>query len=115
MPTTFQTAATITRISTRADGSMGLSVVTQELQDKDIATLLKYRNSYGWFLFKENEFKDEEVPAGEARDERKTPCQRLRGVLYRNFELTGKPKGEFDNWYRGEMERIIDHFKKKLD
>ena len=114
---TFQIAAQLTGISTRADNSIGIRFVTStEIINKDeLVTLLSFNHAMGWLLFRENAFKDEDVPAGDATDSRRTPSQRLRGVLYRVFEATGKPKGEFNQWYLNEMERIIDHYKGKLD
>ena len=113
---TFQIAAQLTGISTRADNSIGMRFTTcKEVLDKDeLVTLFSYNHQIGYLLFRENAFNDEDIPAGDAQDDRKTPSQRLRGVLYRVFETTGKPKGEFNQWYLNEMERIIDHYKDKL-
>jgi len=60
---------------------MGVRVVTQELSEEDMRTLIGFNNKYGYMLFRENEFKDEEIPAGDSRDDRKTQAQRFRGVL----------------------------------
>ena len=46
-------------------------------------------------------------------DERKTPSQRLRGCLFRLYEQRGK-NGDFEIFYRAQMERIIDAVKNKL-
>jgi hypothetical protein len=116
MAKTFQCPAQITGISTKADRSLSIRLTTdREMSAEEAVLLMSYVQQSGWFLFRANEFTDEDVPAGDARDSRKTPSQRLRGVLYRVFELTGKTKGEFDSWYVGEMERIIDHYKAKLE
>jgi len=116
MSRTFQVAAQLIGISTRADNSIGMRFVTnKEVLDKEeLVTLFSYNHQLGWLLFRENAFDDVDIPAGDAQDSHKTPSQRLRGVLYRVFELTGRPKGEFNAWYLNEMERIIDHYKDKL-
>jgi hypothetical protein len=61
--------------------------------------------------------KDEEelIDSVDADIETKTPSQRLRGVLYRNFEQENKGCKDFKEYYRIEMERIINHYKQKLD
>jgi hypothetical protein len=48
-------------------------------------------------------------------DNLKTPSQRLRGILYRNFEQDGKGYRDFNTYYIAEMERICEHYKNKLD
>jgi len=115
MARTFQCAAQITGVSTKADRSLSVRLCTSREMPPDETTLLiSYVQREGWFLFRENEFKDEDVPAGDAVDDFKTPGQRLRGVLYKIFRQTGKPAGEFDAWYRNEMEKIITHYKNKI-
>ena len=48
-------------------------------------------------------------------DTLKTPSQRLRGILYRNFEQDNKGYRDFNTYYLAEMERICEHYKNKLD
>ncbi len=48
-------------------------------------------------------------------DTNKTPSKRLRGVLYRNWELDKKGYKTFEDFYRSQMEILIVHFKGKLD
>lgn len=115
MARTFQVPAMLTGLSTRARKEYGLRFVTNyEMSTEDAVTMLSFHNQRGWLLFRENEFNDDEVPAGDSPDSRKTPGQRLRGVLYRVFQETGKPVGEFNSWYVSQMESIIQHFKDKL-
>lgn len=45
----------------------------------------------------------------------KTPSQRLRGVLFRAFERDSEGCKDFKEYYRLKMEKIITHFKGKLD
>ena len=44
---------------------------------------------------------------------RKSQSQRLRNVLYKVWQQDGE--GEFKEYYRHQTERIIEHFKNKLD
>jgi hypothetical protein len=45
----------------------------------------------------------------------KTPSQRLRNTLYRNWEQKNNGFLIFREYYSHEMEKLIDHYKKKLD
>ncbi len=48
-------------------------------------------------------------------DKSKTPGQRLRAVMYRNFEKADEGYKAFPDYYKAKMEAVIDHFKTKLD
>ena len=45
----------------------------------------------------------------------KTPSQRLRGILYLNYEKDNEGYKDFTTYYVSKMERICDHYKTKLD
>jgi len=111
----FQVPSILTGIRLTADHGVSLSFHTQELSDTDKMAVFAYHQQKGWLLFRENEFNDADAPDVDAPDDSKTPGQRLRGVLYRVFETTGRQKGEWGAWYCTEMERIITHYKGKLD
>lgn len=46
-------------------------------------------------------------------DDKKTPSQRLRNVLFVKWKQEGGD-GEFKEYYKVYMEKIIDHYKAKL-
>lgn len=96
----------VKKITTLADGSFKLELVTQELDDETALALIKNRNK----------FIDEvvEVPAIE-EDAGKSPSQRLRGVIYRLWEQNGKEGGSFEIYYRMVMELLIEKYKEKLN
>ena len=48
-------------------------------------------------------------------DPGKSPGQRLRGVLYRNWEKDPEGYKAFHDFYIVKMDKLIDHFKEKLD
>lgn len=110
----FQLPAILAGIRFTADRGLSLSFHTQELTDQQKIDCSKYHQAFGWLLFRENEFDAGDVPDVDAPDDSKTPGQRLRGVLYRVFEQTGREKNEWPQWYVGEMCRITDHYKGKL-
>lgn len=105
--------AYLTGFSSRSDGSAGIRFTTQELSEGDFAGLKKSLNAFGWLIFSENNVQDEEIPDEEAEEDKK-PSRRLRASLYVLWEQNGK-KGEFESYYREQMEKIITHVKSKLD
>lgn len=105
--------AYLTGFSSKTDGSAGIRISTQELQAQDFAELQAHLNTFGWFMFSENDIQDEEIPDEDA-EENKRPSQRLRAVLYRLWEQAGK-SGTFESFYRERMEKLIEHIKGKLD
>jgi hypothetical protein len=117
MAKTFQSPATLTGIVPKADGSLSLRFVTeQELTPTEKLTALEFFNSRGWVLFRQNEFKPEDVPTKDAEnDETKSPSTRLRNVLFVYWDQKKKNKTDFDTFYRQEMNKIIEVVKDKLE
>lgn len=103
--------AAFDRVSTRKDGSLGLTFSTQELPVVDKVTIMDFVGGYGWLLFSQSEKEVVKVPPAPARDGR-TPSQRLRGVIYRLWERTNA--GDFETFYRRSMERAINQVKEIL-
>lgn len=110
----IQVPAIFTGFSTRADGGATMRFATNELKADDFGMLAKMHNEFGYVMFKPNEYTDEDIPKGDATDERKSPSQRLRGVLFVWWEQLGKP-GEFEGFYRMQIDKIIMSVKDKLD
>lgn len=102
----------------KSDGSVKLEFETRELSGVDIAVLADYRMKEGWLMFAANE---KELDEAEVPDEKanpmigqKTQAQRLRGVIYRLWEQSGK-KGDSEAYYRSVMESLIDQLKERLE
>ncbi len=55
---------------------------------------------------------EDDVPLDEG--ESKTPSQRLRAVLFVYWKEVKGGKGDFNAWYRGIMEKLIEQYKGKL-
>ena len=96
----------------KADGSAGLRFATQELTSDEFAELKKNLNSFGWLVFDSQE-EALEVPTEKISDDTKKPSVRLRAVLYLLWQQKGG-EGDFDAWYRGQVELIIERIKAKL-
>lgn len=106
-------AAYFTGFSSRSDGSAGLRFATQEITSEEFAELSKALNQFGWLLFKENSISSEDIPDEDATEGKK-PSQRLRASLYILWDQNGK-KGDWESYYRLQMDKVIEHVKSKLE
>jgi hypothetical protein len=105
--------AILVGFSSHADGGAGIRFTTNELMGEDYVNLAGHKGKFGWLIFNENEVQDEDIPKMEA-EETKTPSQRLRAVLFVLWKQEGS-KGNFEDYYRSRMEKLIDVLKNKLD
>lgn len=110
----FQVPAILTRIGYLKDKGLSLGFSTNELTDEEKVLISKAHQSFGWLLFSENTLKEEEVPKEDAEFGRKTQSERIRGTLYRYWQKLGS-KGDSETFYRQETEKIIEHYKSKLN
>ena len=119
----------IDKVSTLADGSLRVYVGTPELSHETMVSVFSLIKKPGFVLISTNPINQDQIDAVEkattnAEFSEKTPSQRMRGVLYRLWEKT-QPKTmngdgvmeyvDFDLFYKRQMNKIIDHFKAKLD
>lgn len=93
---------------------------TNELTPEQLTGIAVNINKFGYLAFKETPFKDKEREVLEQmtpdyNDTGKTPAQRLRGVLYRVWEINSEGYTDFNLFYQFQLEKIISHFKSKLD
>lgn len=108
----------ISKISTMADRTLRWQIdMARELSDEEMAQAFRFRGMDASIAFKESPFTDEEVQGlpDAPFEKQKTPSQRLRAVLYRVWEVSAAGGLLFDDWYRVEMERIINAQKEKLE
>lgn len=112
----LKSQAYLTGIRSLKDGSVQYTFETQEVGPDEGSAAFALRNAFGWLLFAERELRSDDIPEGVSAQgaKRKSPSQRLRNVLFRVFENTASEL-TFDRWYEVEMEKLIDHYKKKLD
>jgi len=102
--------------STLKDRGMSLRFTTQELANEEQIAIIDMCHNMGHLLFKANEIQESDIPDGDVY-EGKTPSQRLRGVIFAYYQqLGGKEKrGDFEVFYRGQVESIINKYKKVLE
>jgi hypothetical protein len=109
--------AQLTGVASRKDRSYSLKFETRELRGSEAATLLDLLQNEGWLLFSPNDnLAEVDIPdeKADAMMGTKTQAQRLRGVIFRVWEMKGS-QGSFDQYYTSVMENVIDKFKEQLD
>lgn len=115
-------AAQVDGLQSRKDKTLTVRFVTQELAPEKSAELFRLQNALVYVAVKPEDFGQEEREAleREKADELeigggKTLSKRLRDVLYILWQQ--KPDGYKDSnsHYIAQMEKIIQHYKNKLD
>jgi len=110
---------TLDRANRKKDKSVSLTFTTQlEQTSKEFMEIDKLLNDSGVLYFKNSgNLTTEEVKALESTEievEGKTKSQRLRNVLFVYHKQLDN-EVSFNDFYSDEMERIIQHFKNKLE
>ena len=102
------------------DKTMKIVFETNELEPQQLIEIVNNSQKFGFLAFKNDELKDVEIKMLEGLksdydDKGKSKAQRMRGVLYRNWEQNNLDYEVFDDYYNHKMEKLITHFKNKLD
>lgn len=101
----------------KADRSVKLEFETRELASVEIAILADSRQTEGWLVFSNaDDITEADIPdeKPDSMTGQKTQAQRLRGVIYRLWEMNGK-KGDSESYYKSVMESLIEQLKDKLE
>jgi hypothetical protein len=113
------TGAIVERIATRKDKTAAITIGTQELNPKLASDLFGLMQTYCYVGFKSESFTTKEIDEIEKIKtdipNLKTPSQRLRAVLFLNFQTDPKGYETFDSYYMAKMEQIIEHFKNSIN
>lgn len=113
------TAAILDGYQRRKDKSVSLRFITQEKTSGEIADIDRLIDTFGIVYFRGQErINQDEVDELDAveldlYDQPKSQSQRLRNVLFKVWKQD--EQGEFKEFYKHETERIIQHYKNKLD
>ncbi len=108
--------AILSGVASRKDRSYTLKFETREL-GKDAAMLMELLQSEGYLLFSPNsDLTEADIPdeKADAMTGQKTQAQRLRGVIFRLWEQSGK-HGNSEQYYQIITENLIDQLKEKLE
>ncbi len=97
------------------DGGASITFHTQELGKEEKVEVMEYFDSFGHLMFSRNEIDISDIPKGNAANETgKSPSERLRNSLFVLWKSQNKG-GDFDIWYKHQMERIIEQVKSRID
>ena len=102
------------------DKSLNITFETNELNPQELLGVAENLGQFGYLAFKNEPFKAEEKQMmqdleTEFDDKKKSSSQRLRGVLFRMWQKDNEGFDTSVRHYDHHMERIINHFKSKLD
>jgi chemotaxis regulatin CheY-phosphate phosphatase CheZ len=111
-------AGEIEGIQSRADKTWKLTIGTSELSPQTIALIADSQNKASYIVIKSEEYSRSEIDAIEKvsieYDEKKSPSQRLKHVLYRAWENDAEGYEDSELYYRFKIEKFITHVKSKL-
>src|SRR4030042_1476012 len=112
----FQITAHCVKIAT-AGASLRIIFDTQENLSPDAkGVLFSYYDKLGWLCFAVRQIENDDLlqlPVLKI-EEKYTPAQRMRNVMYRIWEQDDHGKNTFDEFYLWYMEKMIEKLKEKL-
>lgn len=115
-------AAQLDGYTPRKDRTVSVRFVTQELTPEKVMKIHEELDQYGVLYFRAGDepMTDEEVDVLDSvdvdvYDKPKTQSQRIRNVLYKMFERNNEGFEDFKKFYQYYTEKIIDHFKQRID
>jgi hypothetical protein len=109
----------VEHIASRRDNTLKMVIGLQEMHSSKAGELFALQNRLSLIAFKGAEFKDNEIEALESIDLDieevvKSPSKRLRNVFYRLWEQNNEGYTDFNMYYIGKMDMLIEHYKGKL-
>jgi len=108
----------IESIATRKDNTISIRLACNELAPSDVGVIMSMHNKYAYAAIKPENFTKTELDLIQNLkvDESigKSPSQRLRGVMFRNWENENEGYKDFEGYYINKMDQIITHLKNKL-
>ena len=112
-------SAQLEGMQSRADKSWKLTFGTQELSPIEIGSLGQMQQAICFLAINPNPFTSDEKEMientkAELSETGKTQSQRLRGVLYVNWQNDNQGYDNFHDYYISNMDKVINHFKSKL-
>ena len=111
--------AQIEGLTSRKDKTIKVTFGTQELSPADAAQIFQLNQRFCYIGIKEELFQQEDIDTIDSiktdLEVNKTPSQRLRGILYINYQQDNEGYKDFMIYYLGKMDKLCEHFKSKLD
>jgi hypothetical protein len=115
----FQCASAIEKVETRSDGTLKLTIGTQDLVPDEEAKLMRLRRKQGWFMFAEIPIEDVDLsdipdfiprPKGE-----KSLSQKERDIMFVYWKEKTDQKIPFEEWREKIIEKRIEGWKQKIN
>lgn len=100
-------------ISSMKDGSVKFSVYTAELRPSERGLIMEYHGKACRVAVFPHEGEPPDTVQVDTERGSKSPSQRLHAILYVLFQHE-KPLGDFDTFYKRQVEKYIDLIKTKL-
>ncbi len=111
-------AGQIESLATRKDKTIRLTIGTQELTPAEAAEVFQLNQQFCYIGLKPEPFTSNESETIESLktdyDSIKSPSQRLRAILFRNYELDSEGYKDFNLYYIAKIDKICEHYKAKL-
>ena len=110
----IKTQAIITGVRAKVDKSLGLTISTPELSIPQKALFMEFQGINSEILITPLDEKSEGVEKINKEIETKSLSQRLRAVLFILWKQK-TDQGEFEDFYKMKMEKLIEHFKSQIE
>lgn len=110
----ISTEAIFTSFGSRVDGSLSFRGTTPELTTTEKVALMDLHNKQVKLLIQPMDETPDEVLTVHKILDFKTPSQRLRGVLFIEYQQQ-KPDCTFEQHYITRMEQIMERIKERLE
>lgn len=112
----FQVPSTLEGITLLKDGGVSIRFHTNELSTDEISAISKWFQQFGWLLFAASEHDESVLELEQIRKDTggKSPSQRLRAVIYIEWQQSGEHDLTFEQFYARRMEQMIGYVKRNL-
>jgi len=100
--------------TSKKDKSLSLRFSTPELADEEAVAVRALQGVVSDMLIQPNDEEFPEIVEVKAQTEQKTASSRLRGALW-ILHQKSQSELDFDVWYRGQMEKVINQVKNKIE
>ncbi len=100
-------------VNSRVDGSVMFRVITPELTLDQRATLLGFHGTNARVMIEPLDAPSDGLDDVTTEMDVKTPAQRLRAVIFVHWKANSEMSGDFETFYRSQMERVISGYKSK--
>jgi len=102
--------AQIENLTSRKDKTIKVTFGTQEMSPSDAAQVFQLNQRFCYIAIKEESFQQDELDNIDSiktdLESNKTPSQRLRGILYINYQQDTEGFKEFMTYYISKMEKL---------